>query len=183
MGICHDVGHPGVNNAFLVETAHELAIRYNDNSCLENMHCAKMFELLRQPLLGVFDDLSETHKREVRTVAIEAIIHTDFAHHFSLARDTSMIYDSNCDMLDTINEMYNSGEIKYPAKETVNIFCGGDTKRTMRNMLLHFCDVSNPAKPWKLCEAWSDMVLEEFFNQGDREAELGLTVQPLNDRS
>jgi hypothetical protein len=30
----------GVNNQFLVETTHEVAVKYNDRSPLENLHCA-----------------------------------------------------------------------------------------------------------------------------------------------
>eukprot|EP00971_Amphidinium_carterae_P110114 2181230-Amphidinium_carterae.2 len=40
---------PGVNNQYLIETAHELAIKYNDRSPLENFHCSKLFEILSQP--------------------------------------------------------------------------------------------------------------------------------------
>eukprot|EP00913_Durusdinium_trenchii_P002266 g2092.t1 len=36
----HDLGHLGVNNQFLVETNHDVAVKYNDRSPLENMHCA-----------------------------------------------------------------------------------------------------------------------------------------------
>lgn len=32
----------GVNNQFLVETTHEVAVKYNDRSPLENMHCATL---------------------------------------------------------------------------------------------------------------------------------------------
>merc|ERR1719502_1347301 len=52
--VCHDIGHPGLNNPFLVETGHELAVRYNDHSPLENMHCAKLFQLLAQEKTNVF---------------------------------------------------------------------------------------------------------------------------------
>ncbi|CAE7786250.1 pde-4, partial [Symbiodinium necroappetens] len=49
-------------------------------------------------------------------------------------------------------------------------------------VFLHFADVSNPLKPFKMCHAWAWRVLEEFFNQGDTEKELGLPVGMLNDR-
>ena len=45
--MAHDIGHTGLNNPFLVEIHHELAMRYNDVSPLENMHVATLFEMCR----------------------------------------------------------------------------------------------------------------------------------------
>jgi len=39
----HDVGHPGVNNVYLVKAKHSFALQHNDRSPLENMHCAVMY--------------------------------------------------------------------------------------------------------------------------------------------
>jgi hypothetical protein len=36
----HDLGHPGMNNAFLINSSDKIAVRYNDNSILENYHVA-----------------------------------------------------------------------------------------------------------------------------------------------
>ena len=52
----------------------------------------------------------------------------------------------------------------------------------MLKALLHFADLSNPAKPWALCKRWSDAVIEEFFAQGDLEKQEGLPVSPNMDR-
>ena len=47
--LSHDVGHPGVNNIFLVKAKDELALRHNDKSPLENMHCSLIYEILGKP--------------------------------------------------------------------------------------------------------------------------------------
>ena len=49
--IAHDVGHPGLNNAYLVNSKNELALKHNDKSPLENMHCVKLYEILGKCLL------------------------------------------------------------------------------------------------------------------------------------
>merc|ERR1719453_557357 len=49
-------------------------------------------------------------------------------------------------------------------------------------LFLHFADVSNPLKPFKIYHAWALRVLDEFFAQGDEEKRLGLPVGILNDR-
>ncbi|KAL3145886.1 putative 3',5'-cyclic phosphodiesterase pde-3 [Trebouxia sp. C0009 RCD-2024] len=46
--ITHDYEHGGLNNDFLIKTAHPLAIRYNDQSPLENHHVAAAAGLLFQ---------------------------------------------------------------------------------------------------------------------------------------
>ena len=40
----HDTGHPGRNNAFMVNSKHKFAVLYNDISVLENLHLSLMFE-------------------------------------------------------------------------------------------------------------------------------------------
>merc|ERR1712051_642298 len=37
-------------------------------------------------------------------------------------------------------------------------------------------------KPFEICREWAWRIVDEFFMQGDKEKELGITVQPLNDR-
>ncbi|KAL6612181.1 HD-domain/PDEase-like protein [Neocallimastix sp. 'constans'] len=55
-------------------------------------------------------------------------------------------------------------------------------RRIILNGLLHAADISNAARPWYVCEEWSNRVVEEFWRQGDEEKRLNLTVSPNMDR-
>lgn len=50
-------------------------------------------------------------------------------------------------------------------------------------LILHCSDISNPFKPYELCAKWADLVVEEFFQQGDREKSEGLEISPMCDRT
>ena len=47
--ITHDYEHGGLNNDFLIKTAHPLAVTYNDMSPLENHHLAASVRVLNAP--------------------------------------------------------------------------------------------------------------------------------------
>jgi len=180
--ICHDIGHPGLNNPYLVESSHELAIRYNDRTPLENMHCARLFEIVNNPKTGIFSELDKSQYKEVRQVCIEAILHTDNTQHFAMVKELQMFYEMNSDVFDISLQMYNSQTLEFPPTEIVDLFKEPEKKKLMRNLFLHFSDVSNPTKPFDICKQWAWAIIDEFFLQGDKEKELGITVQPLNDR-
>jgi len=64
---CHDCGHKGFNNNFLVNTNDPLALTYCYDAPLERMHAAKGFEMMREKdcdAFGVFDgeDLKKARK-------------------------------------------------------------------------------------------------------------------------
>lgn len=82
-GACHDVGHPGVSNIFLIEKKDEMAIRYNDSMVLENFHVATTFEILKTPKYNIFSDLSTAQYKRVRKIMIGAILATDMSLHFA----------------------------------------------------------------------------------------------------
>lgn len=55
--IGHDLNHPGVSNFYLVNSRHNLAIRYNDISVLENYHAATLIQLLETDGLDFWEVL------------------------------------------------------------------------------------------------------------------------------
>lgn len=179
---CHDLGHPGWNNSFLIETAHELALRYNDKSPLENMHCAKLFELAGRPKTSIFGLLVKQHFSDVRKTVIQAILHTDNTHHSKMVRDVQVLYEMNSDVLNDLRLACSEHAAAFPTKEAAECYRKPDTKTMLLNFILHFADLSNSMKPFRICRIWAWKVLDEFFAQGDEEKRLGLPVQALNDR-
>jgi hypothetical protein len=167
----HDVGHPGVNNPFLVQTQSALALLHNDHSPLENMHSAVLAGVLRDTQL--LDGLAAPDRRTLRAVCISAILGTDMVHHFSQISDLRVFYEANGCLMPS-----------HGGSNPAQSMAAEDAKRRfVIDMFVHAADVSNPAKEWAACQAWSFLVMDEFWAQGDRERERGLPVAPMYDRA
>jgi len=166
----HDLGHLGVNNAFLIESSHELAVMYNDRSPLENMHCSKLFQIVSQPEANVFDGMSRDTYKEIRKGMIAAILHTDVTKHTEMVKELNLLYQMHSDAF----EVAEQGDL---ADEVLT-----NHGQMMANVLLHCADIGNPMKPWDLCRKYAYLCIDEFFAQGDSEKQLGIPVGMLNDR-
>ncbi len=81
----HDYEHPGFSNQFVIRTKHPLAIRYSDQSVLENHHlAAAMSMILKTPETNIFGNLHADVYQEIRKTIINVVLGTEFSRHFSI---------------------------------------------------------------------------------------------------
>ncbi|RAW42234.1 hypothetical protein PC110_g1561 [Phytophthora cactorum] len=160
----HDFMHDGFNNGFHISTASEIALRYNDHAVLENYHVAQSFLVMKNADLNVLGQLAPEDFKYARDMIIQMVLATDMAKHF----EDVALFKTNI----------LSAALDEDAVLVKNV---GD-KKLLLKMILHTCDVSNPAKERETMLRWTDRVVEEFFVQGDMEKQLGLPVSPFMDR-
>lgn len=175
----HDVGHPGTNNAFHVQSMSAWGVRYNDQSVLENMHVALSFELLKndphsnwfEMLPGRESDVGNM-QQYVRRGLIAMVLATDMAKHaFHSSELAHVVTEGDTD--GTLTASDSAGEKQHQL----------DRKLFLMGSMLHAADVSNPCKPQPLMLQWAKRVLEECWAQGDQEIREGLPCSPLCDRA
>ena len=152
--MCHDYKHPGVNNNFLKETKSPYALTYNDVSILENMHIAETFKLINSnDIYNIFDKVDSDTYKQFRKQMISCVLATDMTFHNNYS-----VF-----IKEKINEIKNGAE-----KKNTNDF------QNYMNLLIHSADISNPSKPFDVYFIWAKLVMNEFYNQGDKEKKLGL---------
>ncbi|XP_025084324.1 high affinity cGMP-specific 3',5'-cyclic phosphodiesterase 9A-like isoform X1 [Pomacea canaliculata] len=155
--ICHDLDHPGYNNAYQINARTELALRYNDISPLENHHCAVAFEILESKECNIFAHLPREQFRHIREGMIRCILATDMAKH---------------------NEILNTFKSLLPHFD----FTDKEHRAVLMMILIKVADISNECRPMEVSEPWLECLLQEFFNQSDMEKLEGLPVAPFMDR-
>jgi hypothetical protein len=69
--ICHDIDHPGNNNAYEKETESDLAIVYSDDSVLERHHCAVTFKILKEDDCNLLSDMNRATFQQCRAIIIK----------------------------------------------------------------------------------------------------------------
>lgn len=93
--IGHDVGHPGVNNMFLVKLNAPLAQLYNDQSVLEAFHCAAYSQILRRHWPTAFND------KAIRKLMISSILATDMGVHSEYMQQLGQLQEKIHESTDT----------------------------------------------------------------------------------
>jgi len=161
----HDVDHPGLTNQYLINTSSELALMYNDESVLENHHLAVAFKLLQNPDCDIFVNLSRKQKQTLRKMVIDMVLATDMSKHMSLLADLKTMVETK--------KVAGSGVLLLDNYT--------DRIQVLQNMV-HCADLSNPTKPLEAYKLWVDRIMEEFFQQGDKEREAGFDISPMCDR-
>jgi cAMP-specific phosphodiesterase 4 len=157
--VVHDVGHLGISNAFLNKTRHPLSRIFNDQSTLENVHCALAFHILLRSDCNFFRhsrSFTRSHYDDFRLMVCRIILGTDMQHHAEQTKEVRGILED--------------GSIE--DHEVTNLF----------RAIVHAADLSNPMKPLHIYLQWVDRVMAEFWQQGDQEAQRGMPVSILCNR-
>ena len=156
--LAHDVGHLGVNNAFLIQSQDQLAKVYNDHSVLENMHSATLFSILKTKKSDITQALQREDYLIFRKLAISLILATDLQRHFDKQSEFKAALEAGSSLDDV----------------------------EFRQMTLEIClkcaDIGHGAKELRLHKQWSCLITKEFFRQGEMERKLGLIVSPICNR-
>ncbi len=155
--IGHDVGHPGVNNAFLVTLNAPLAQLYNDRSVLESFHCAAYSQILRRHWPSVFGGI------DMRQLMISSILATDMGLHFDYMKKLGWLQER-------LHEFKNSG---VPG-EGWNGRLQQEYRTLACSLLIKCADISNVARPFPTALRWTHILTDEFSRQACMEGDLGI---------
>ncbi|KAG0368533.1 High affinity cAMP-specific and IBMX-insensitive 3',5'-cyclic phosphodiesterase 9A [Mortierella sp. AD032] len=281
-GLCHDIGHPGLNNLFQVNAKTELVKQHGETSVLEKYSCSlamdlvdkhKLFRNISSSPAGILPEGNYATEQSMKEAMIKAIMATDMSFHYDMlnnlnslieftstpssspsASDFEAESDSDPDStpasptdsttisssVTTVTAAVNEAAVA-ATHETLQARLNGavchhnhshchtasnhrrqpsssstssdssdvsvasdassqtsrsitgasyrsasdltpELRQNLCNCLLHAADISNAVKPWTLCKRWSDLVVQEFFRQGDIEKAQQLPVSPNMDR-
>jgi len=154
----HDVGHPAVNNDFMIKTRDDLSLRYNDKSVLENYHAATAFRSMRDRGIDLLEhNLPSPPPGALRTRVVDMVLATDMELH----KQTISALQS---------EVQNHARVQ------------DIDKLVLEKNMIHMSDIGHPLRPNDQHKEWSRRCVEEFFAQGDREKALKLQPIQLFDR-
>jgi len=178
--LAHDIGHPGLNNQFLINTNHELTQIHHDISPLENMHISLLFNILKHSQSNIMSGLSKQQWLDARKQMIICILNTDMAYHFDNLKKLEVFEEMHGDEVRLFNSQRNDPTLTQC--EIPTSLTNRDHRLLLQQSLLHAGDLNNPVKIYKIYNKWIKRVTEEFFHQGEKEKELGLPISPNFDR-
>jgi hypothetical protein len=178
----HDIGHPGLTNTFQINSLSDMAITYNDSSCLENFHLSTLFKTIRKDETNIFEKLSLPDFKKIRKRMISEILATDMAIHGKILNNIrSKIPDY---LLQDKND--NNTNDKMKKYELITDISNEETtseeKQALFDYFIHSADLGHNTKEFDISLKWVELLSNEFWLQGDKERSMNLTISFLCDR-
>eukprot|EP00899_Mesostigma_viride_P009669 jgi/Mesvir1/18703/Mv17187-RA.2 len=161
--LVHDYKHPGVSNDFILKMGGELAMRYNDRSPLENFHLSEAFELMSADGFNFLRHLASATYAEIRHIVIEMVLATDLKNHFR-------VLDKFKTRLLTLHDKPWDRDSE-------------SDRMLLLRMALKVADLGHTCKSLELHQRWAELIVEEFYTQGDAEIAAQVDVSPFMDRA
>ena len=170
----HDLGHPGYNNNFHINALSDLALTYNDASCLENFHTSYLFKILKKEENNIFEKFNTQNFKSIRKRMISQILATDMANHGEVV---SLIRAK----IKACEEEEEEGEVNFELLSG-NEKSKFDEQQMLFNYLIHAADLGHNCKKFEISLQWVEVLCEEFWKQGDMEKKKGIPISFLCDR-
>jgi hypothetical protein len=177
----HDIGHTGTTNSFLVSNKSQLALIYNDIHVLESFHCALAFHILSRDQFNILKNFSVEDCAYIRKTIVALILSTDLADH----RQYMGLFTSKLLRSGSNRSSLNSTPQSTPRRSRSDTAREFDNEKQvlLMQLFLKSADISHPCREQPVHIKWSSLILEEFFQQGDRERERKQKVSMNMDRS
>jgi 3',5'-cyclic-nucleotide phosphodiesterase len=144
----HDVGHPGLNNPFLINNKSPIAKIYSNRSVLENYH-STIFQNILTNHWPIFLDNANTNDAQnalnTKVMQVDSIIATDMANHV--------------EYILKVEEISN-----ILSNETLRLQIKNNLKQTniILSLIIKCADISNVARPLLISAKWATFLAREF---------------------
>ena len=182
----HDVLHTGVNNGFLVKIKHPIVQEFGEGGSQEKRSAQFMEEILIK--YAILKKSNPKEFVELSRFLTQTILWTDFSKHKELMiqveKLTPRIEEILADSKVT-GEFPQSGspaQLDEQRRVILSTKFSSEERILLASFILHCADISNPGKDWPVCERWANLVMNEFFAQGDLEKNLGMVPSMNCDR-
>jgi len=169
--LCHDLDHRGTNSSFEVSSKSPLASLYSSKgSVLEHHHFAQTVALLSVDGCNVFCGMNKEDNQKALDYVKFVILATDLGVHLRLM-DELKKFSVLVQEKGSVKKVIESGEVDQKMAEKMCL-----------SLLMTSSDLSDQTKSWGTTKNTAKNIYDEFFDQGDREKNLGLKPLPSMDR-
>jgi hypothetical protein len=184
----------------------ELSIRYQQTSVLESLSVDLSLDLLKKHCIFHSQPQCLVSLRKL-ILATDMTFHYDLLTEARALEDVLSsvnLWDdeeeeSDIDLFETLSmnaQQQQRRPLSFAASATSNKMAADDDQESIivvspldadqrlsfACILLHAADISNTVRSWPISKQWSDLIVQEFFRQGDAEKAAGFPVSPGMDR-